>query len=187
MGLTTNGLPYAEPTDSVDYARDSKAAAEAVNVTYDSGSWRLAADQIVATSTFAVLNATVAQAVAAGAFTNASGAVTVLKSGTYEVTVQARWDGYLSGRRFIGVTRNTASIDAGGALSGGAMVTSLTNTPGHAGTWPQVLRSARIVCAANDVLRAFVFHDAGSPLGIRIGNPADYLGPSLLSVMRVAP
>lgn len=31
MGTTTNGLPYPEPTDSVDYPRDSKALADAVD------------------------------------------------------------------------------------------------------------------------------------------------------------
>lgn len=188
MPNTNNGLPYPLPTDFLtDGATAIKALADAVDVTYDTGAWRLAADQILTTGVFTVLNTTSVVAVDAAAFTMAAGAITVLKAGAYEVTAQVRWDAFATGRRYLGMTRNTPSIDGSGNLSAGNLVTSNYGNPPGATVFAHVLRSSRFTCAANDVVRVFAFHDAGSALGIRVGTLGDYLGMTQLTIMRVTP
>lgn len=151
-------------------------------------SWVPAADQVVTSGVFTVLNLGTELVDDAQLGTNASGAITLSTSGTYEVAAAVVWGsgGTAVSRRTIILTRNCPSIPAGAVLSAGEVLPHGSNmVPSIVGLGAFTnARSAPFSGAAGDVIRAFVYHDASTSVSVLRGSATGDSGRTMVSVIR---
>jgi hypothetical protein len=152
------------------------------------GQWTLGGAVAVSSGVFTVAPIATAVGTPDTGFTNSSGAITIARTGTYQLSATTVWNGTGGNRRAIIPTINSAAIDGGGNVSGGGRtVGSQVSAP--AGSSPDYTFSVTFppfTATAGDILRVFVFHDAGVPISLNPGSATTYLGQTRLALWQIA-
>lgn len=148
------------------------------------GVWTLASPTALTSGAFTVAPIATPVGTPDAGITNSGGAVTLARAGEYELTVVAVWNGTGGSRRALIATVNGSSIDGSGNVSGsGRTVGSQTAYP--PGVDYAVTATFKFDAAAGDVLRLFVFHDAGVPISLNVGATNTYLGLTSITVRQI--
>lgn len=149
------------------------------------GVWSLASATALASGTFVVAPIATAVGIVDSGMTNSGGAITLARAGVYEVEISTVWNGVGGNIRAIIPTLNCASISTAGVLSGGTSLRSHSQPPTGTYTDYVITTTVKFDAAANDVLRVFLFHDAGSPISLNTGGSTNFLGSTRLTLRQI--